>query len=65
MKGHILDYLPETSNMKIVDCMPGTFISDHTFIICELSIVKGEVTQKTITRRSYRKLDTDQFKNYS
>ena len=45
-------YVPETSNMKIFDCMPGTFISDHRFIICELSIVKGEVTQKTITEEA-------------
>ena len=65
MKGHILDhvYVPETSNMKIVECMPGTFISDHRLIICKLSIIKEEVTTKTITGRSYRKLDTDKFKD--
>ena len=65
MKGHILDhvYVPETSNMKIVECMPGTFISDHRFIICKLSIIKEEVITKTITGRSYRKLDTDKFKD--
>ena len=49
--------------MKIVECMPGTFISDHRFIICKLSIIKEEVTTKTITGRSYRKLDTDKFKD--
>ena len=61
MKGYKLDhiYVPETSNMKIVDCMPGTFISDHRFIICKLSIIKDEVTTRTITGRSYRKLNTD------
>ena len=65
MKGHILDhvYVPETSNIKIVECMPGTFISDHRLIICKLSIIKEEVTTKTITGRIYRKLDTDKFKD--
>ena len=35
-KGHILDhiYIPEIYNIKIEDCVPGAFISDHRFVTC-------------------------------
>jgi exonuclease III len=62
-KGHILDhvYAAAISDVKVIDCIPGTFISDHRFIICSVSIEKDEVARKTILSRSFHKLDLDKF----
>lgn len=64
-KGHILDhiYAPEVSDIKITSCSPGTFISDHRFVICILSIEKDEVAIKTIKSRCFRKLNIDYFRD--
>ena len=55
--GNTLDLLfsEVISGIKIVNCKPTSYISDHCAMVCRTTIPKPELVSKTIT---YRKLET-------
>ena len=57
--GNILDLLfsEVISGIKIVNCKPTSYISDHCAMVCRTTIPKLELVSKTITYRNLESLD--------
>ena len=62
--GHSLDLIfTETlSEMKIIRCTPGAYLSDHCTIECLLSLKKSQLQQKEIKYRKLRLIDPNTFR---
>ncbi|KAJ8022995.1 hypothetical protein HOLleu_38049 [Holothuria leucospilota] len=62
-RGHTLDhmYAPEISDIKVTNCYAGSYISDHCFVLADLSLRKDDVMEKTIKTRCFKKLDLIKF----
>ena len=61
--GNILDLLfsEVISGIKIVNCKPTSYISDHCAMVCRTMIPKLEWVSKTITYRNLESLDMEEL----
>ena len=61
--GNILDLLfsEVISGIKIINCKPTSYISDHCAMVCRTSIPKPELVSKTITYRNMESLDIEEL----
>ena len=64
--GHSLDLIfTETlSDMKIITCNPGTYLSDHCTIECPLSFKKCNMQKKEIKYRKLKSVDPTAFSQH-
>ena len=62
-KGNVLDLImtEEHSSVKIKECNPGPFLSDHCCIEVDCGTKKGNVTSEMITCRRLKNLDINEF----
>ena len=51
------------SGIKIVNCKPTSYISDHCAMVCRTMIPKPELVRKTITYRNLESLDIEELAN--
>ena len=61
--GNTLDllFLEVISGIKIVNCKPTSYISDHCAMVCRTTIPKPELVSKTITYRNLESLDIEEL----
>ena len=61
--GNILDLLfsEVISGIKIINCKPTSYISDHCAMVCRTMIPKLELVSKTITYRNLEPLDMEEL----
>ena len=61
--GNTLDLLfsEVISGIKIVNCKPTSYISNHCAMVCRTSIPKSELVSKTITYRNLESLDIEEL----
>ena len=63
--GNCLDlvFTEELSRMKVKKCLKSDYLSDHTMVLCGLTIPKQDQVRKRITYRNIDGIDMDKFTN--
>ena len=47
--------------ITVTRCHPGSFLSDHRWIVCDLSVKKNCVQRKVVKVRNFKAIDSDTF----
>ena len=59
-KGHAFDHVfAESGRKKMVDCRPGSYISDHIRVIAKMNIPKENISKVTRTQRKLKNLNIE------
>ena len=63
--GHTLDlFITRMSdNTTLDEPVASYYISDHTFVVCQLNTQKPATVMETIKYRKYKQIDIEKFKN--
>ena len=61
--GNILDLvlLEELSQLQILSCKPGVYLSDHCMVEVDISLPKDDLVRKPITYRNIKGMDSEKF----
>lgn len=64
-KGHTLDLIicRQSDSVYFSSLKPGSYISDHCTVLCDLNITKPRLTTKTITYRKLKDIDISALTN--
>ena len=62
--GHALDlfFTRMSDNTTLDEPVASYYISDHTFVVCQLNTKKPATVMETTTYRKYKQIDTEKFK---
>ena len=63
--GHTLDLILSEcmSGITVSEAVPGSFLSDHTLILCDVNIDKPPLEVRECTYRKLKDIDKSEFKN--